>query len=136
VGECFFWYRPTRVVPDQRPLNGRCCCSSVSRLLTFESITQPAAAILCAEGHGVTLTHPHWSSSIPVVHQSTEHEFGRHFVLKLCISSTVRRGSRRYADPSSLIAEFTLPAPVNRTRIRDSRQKSWCLCVICQLLIN
>jgi len=26
VGECFFWYRPTRVVPDLRPLNGRCCC--------------------------------------------------------------------------------------------------------------
>ena len=26
VGECFFWYRPTRVVPDQRPLNGCCCC--------------------------------------------------------------------------------------------------------------
>jgi len=24
VGECFLWYRPTRVVPDQRPLNGRC----------------------------------------------------------------------------------------------------------------
>ena len=24
VGECFFWYRPTRVVLDQRPLNGRC----------------------------------------------------------------------------------------------------------------
>jgi len=24
VGECSFWYRPTRVVPDQRPLNGRC----------------------------------------------------------------------------------------------------------------
>jgi len=26
VGEGSFWYRPTRVVPDQRPLNGRCCC--------------------------------------------------------------------------------------------------------------
>jgi len=26
VGECSFWYRPTRVVPDQRPLNSRCCC--------------------------------------------------------------------------------------------------------------
>jgi len=25
VGECFFWYRPPRVVPDQRPLNG-CVC--------------------------------------------------------------------------------------------------------------
>ena len=24
-GEGSFWYRPTRVVPDQRPLNGRCC---------------------------------------------------------------------------------------------------------------
>ena len=26
MGECFFWYRPILVVPDQRPLNGRCCC--------------------------------------------------------------------------------------------------------------
>jgi len=26
VGECFFWYQPTRVVPDQRLLNSRCCC--------------------------------------------------------------------------------------------------------------
>jgi len=29
VGECFFWYRPTRVVPDQQPLNG-CVCGCVS----------------------------------------------------------------------------------------------------------
>jgi len=34
-GESSFWYRPTRVVPDQRPLNGRCslavlfCCGAV-----------------------------------------------------------------------------------------------------------
>jgi len=34
VGECFFWYRPTRVVPDQRPLNGRCCCCSRCGLRT------------------------------------------------------------------------------------------------------
>ena len=25
MGESSFWYRPTRVVLDQRPLNGRCC---------------------------------------------------------------------------------------------------------------
>ena len=25
ASECFFWYWPTRVVPDKRPLNG-CCC--------------------------------------------------------------------------------------------------------------
>ena len=29
VGECFFWYRPTRVVPDKRPLNCCCCCLCV-----------------------------------------------------------------------------------------------------------
>ena len=30
VGECFFWYRPTRVVPDKRPLNGCVCvCACV-----------------------------------------------------------------------------------------------------------
>ena len=28
MGECFFWYRPTRVVPDKRPLNG-CVCVCV-----------------------------------------------------------------------------------------------------------
>ena len=28
VGECFFWYRPTRVVPDKRLLNG-CVCVCV-----------------------------------------------------------------------------------------------------------
>jgi len=33
VGECFFWYRPTRVVPDQRPLNG-CVCVCVHACLT------------------------------------------------------------------------------------------------------
>ena len=26
AGECFFWYSPTRVVPDKWPLNGCCCC--------------------------------------------------------------------------------------------------------------
>ena len=34
VGECFFWYRPTRVVPDKRPLNAcvrACMCTWVSQ---------------------------------------------------------------------------------------------------------
>ena len=33
VGECFFWYRPTQVVPDKQPLNG-CCCFVVPFFLT------------------------------------------------------------------------------------------------------
>jgi len=34
-GESSFWYRPTRVVPDQRPLNGR-RVSVVDHLLTYD----------------------------------------------------------------------------------------------------
>ena len=38
MGECFFWYRPTRVVPDQRLLNGRCCrCCIEKRFLWHEA---------------------------------------------------------------------------------------------------
>jgi len=29
VGECFFLYQATRVVPDKRPLNGVCACERV-----------------------------------------------------------------------------------------------------------
>ena len=32
VGECFFWYRPTWVVPDQRPLNSVCAFISLSNM--------------------------------------------------------------------------------------------------------
>jgi len=36
--ECFFWYRPTWVVLEQRPLNGCCCCCcSLSHFLTFRN---------------------------------------------------------------------------------------------------
>jgi len=35
VGECFFWYRPTLVVPDQRPLNGCVCVCVCIILLPF-----------------------------------------------------------------------------------------------------
>jgi len=34
VGECFFWYRPARVVPDQKPLNG-CVCLCVLDLMVW-----------------------------------------------------------------------------------------------------
>ena len=36
AGECFFWYRPTRVVPDKRPLNGCCCCCHGGKLEQIE----------------------------------------------------------------------------------------------------
>ena len=35
LGECFFWYRPTRVVLDQRPLNGCVCVCVCSFVRSF-----------------------------------------------------------------------------------------------------
>jgi len=34
AGECFFWYWPTRVVPDKRPLNGCVCVCVIDNVLT------------------------------------------------------------------------------------------------------
>ena len=36
MGECFFWYRPTRVVPDKRLLNG-CVCVFVCVYFPFSN---------------------------------------------------------------------------------------------------
>ena len=36
LGECFFWYRPTRVVPDIRPLNS-CVCVFNCKILRLSS---------------------------------------------------------------------------------------------------
>ena len=41
MGECFFWYQPTRVIPDQRPLNG-CVCVCVCNVVgigAFSALT-------------------------------------------------------------------------------------------------
>ena len=50
MGECFFWYRPTRVVTDQRPLNGCVCvCVCVSFQYDEHSNTldpQPTSTVL------------------------------------------------------------------------------------------
>ena len=69
VGECSFWYRPTLVVPDQRPLNGRCCCykfpteSNSERILKIGSyLVKLWARVWCLVflTHGVLLLllHP------------------------------------------------------------------------------
>ena len=38
VSGCFFWYRLTRVVPDQRPLNGCVCYLVLSHISSEFSI--------------------------------------------------------------------------------------------------
>jgi len=61
VGESSFWYRPTRVVPDQRPLNGRCCCRCWSHLDTMQSrqyglLDTPHKWILTMRSHVIHLS--------------------------------------------------------------------------------
>ena len=46
MGECFFWYRPTQVVPDQRPLNG-CVCVCVRACVRVLSPGSKAVKRLC-----------------------------------------------------------------------------------------
>ena len=53
VCECFFWYQPTRVVPDQQPLNGCVLCVFLQICLKFyehefmELACQCPAVVVC-----------------------------------------------------------------------------------------
>jgi len=63
VGECFFWYRPTRVVPDQRPLNGCVCvCVCVHTMAVCLSVCLSQANII-------------WKGWTDLAHFSTEATF-------------------------------------------------------------
>ena len=51
MGESSFWYRPTRVVPDQRPLNGRCCKDHIFRARKFSAFSALTLLVGWQEGH-------------------------------------------------------------------------------------
>ena len=44
MGECFFWYRPTRVVPEKEPLNG---CVYVCVLIVQLPVENSTEKFLC-----------------------------------------------------------------------------------------
>jgi len=48
VGESSFWYRPTRVVPDQRPLNGRRCRAATTSGIHSETDVVAAEKLISA----------------------------------------------------------------------------------------
>ena len=50
MGECFFWYQPTQVVPDKRLLNGCvyvCVCVRACVVITFLMLTIYISEFLC-----------------------------------------------------------------------------------------
>ena len=38
MGECYFWYQPTRVVPDKRPLND-CVCIIIIIVIIITNVS-------------------------------------------------------------------------------------------------
>ena len=65
MGECSFWYRPTRVVPDQRPLNGRCCvvCIYVVYIASDKGIIKENTVAAAAAAATTTTTITNRSSA-------------------------------------------------------------------------
>ena len=71
MGECFFWYRPTRVILDQRPLNGcvcvRCVCTVCVCVCVcvckndnfYASVFTVIVSCYSCSVHGIHLPHTH-----------------------------------------------------------------------------
>jgi len=70
AGECFFWYRPTWVVPDKWPLNGCCCCLSK---LTSNDVSAKSRVLHHQTRRSFTIninekitSHICWTNTFPV----------------------------------------------------------------------
>ena len=57
MGECFFWYRPTRVIPDKRPLNGGVCVCACVRACVRARARARACACACARARVRACVH-------------------------------------------------------------------------------
>ena len=64
VGECFFWYRPTRVVPDQRALNGRCSNSKME----VKSVQNSLCIFRCTHTEPVLCAKIWWHLWLQLTH--------------------------------------------------------------------
>ena len=61
AGECFFWYRPTWVVPDKRPLNG-CCIAMISdEELKDDLAGSTANVVLIKDNKIYCVSTEHWT---------------------------------------------------------------------------
>ena len=67
MGECFFWYWSTRVVPDQRPLNGCVCvCECVCECVCV-CVIIGTTDILCGAGSMHLLASVHLSVCLSIL---------------------------------------------------------------------
>ena len=57
MGECFFWYRLTRVVPDKRPLNGCVCVCVCARARSRETVLDNTTVVARAHATTVVLSN-------------------------------------------------------------------------------
>jgi len=90
AGECFFWYRPTRVVPDKRPLNGCCCwqwcnlwlpvCYSILLLLCLRNVDLSTCIVWQRRVKHVQVTSSELPSSISAEHTTKALALGDPFL--------------------------------------------------------
>jgi len=65
VGECFFLYRPTRVVPDQGPLNGcLCVCYPRDAMLTWVLAVALCLSMSVSECHKSEFCQNGWMNRV------------------------------------------------------------------------
>jgi len=114
VGECFFWYRPTWVVPDQRPLNGvRACVRACVRDCVYPFVCACVHACMracvrafsdCVQFYGhITGTKFSLELSANVVHREVE----------LCAPTSLRRtrDKRRHGRQTAAVVTVVRKYP-------------------------
>ena len=80
VGECFFWYRPTQVAPDQRPLNGCVCVCSLDYFgfVLSELVSLGLAFFNTKPRDWLGRTSPKWPISCRVGRKTLLSQTGKH----------------------------------------------------------
>ena len=63
LGEFFFWYRPTRVVPDKGPLNGCVCVISTAMQAAYNTDSRSMSPLKSVRAESLSCTvGPHWAA--------------------------------------------------------------------------
>ena len=86
MGECFFWYRPTRAVPNQRPLNDCVCvCVNDDRHRRWVDLTRMKSRRTPLGASGVTIMYGGRLTTTP----------SRRWTLSLPDSAAILRAAER-----------------------------------------
>ena len=122
MGECFFWYRPTRVVPDQRPLNGCVLCVlllTVHCLQWYITLNKVAQALYTVSSVFLTLVR---KSVVCRLKEESFELLTEWTVLSTVITNSTTAAHYNYCSPSARMSYFHHCVCLEQCRARDSGQ--------------